>query len=156
MSAAVAVTGPRVWLLAARPATLPAAVVPVIVGTGSALHGTHTLNLPVFIPTLLAALLIQIGTNFANDVFDFRRGADTPERLGPLRVTQGGLVDAPAGARGNLCHLRPRAADRHLPGRDRRLADPGRSAWCACSRACCTPADPGRSATTAWATWCAF
>jgi 1,4-dihydroxy-2-naphthoate octaprenyltransferase len=93
MSAAtVAVTGPRVWLLAARPATLPAAVVPVIVGTGSALHGTHTLNLPIFIPTLLAALLIQIGTNFANDVFDFRRGADTAERLGPLRVTQGGLV----------------------------------------------------------------
>jgi 1,4-dihydroxy-2-naphthoate octaprenyltransferase len=91
-AAAVAVTGPRVWLLAARPATLPAAVVPVLVGTGSALHGTHTLNLPIFIPTLLAALLIQIGTNFANDVFDFRRGADTAERLGPLRVTQGGLV----------------------------------------------------------------
>jgi 1,4-dihydroxy-2-naphthoate octaprenyltransferase len=90
--AAVAVSGPRIWLLAARPATLPAAVVPVIVGTGAALHGNHTLNLPVFIPTLLAALLIQIGTNFANDVFDFRRGADTAERLGPLRVTQGGLV----------------------------------------------------------------
>jgi 1,4-dihydroxy-2-naphthoate octaprenyltransferase len=91
-AAAVAVSGPRVWLLAARPATLPAAVVPVIVGTGSALPGSHTLNLPVLIPTLLAALLIQIGTNFANDVFDFRRGADTAERLGPLRVTQGGLV----------------------------------------------------------------
>jgi 1,4-dihydroxy-2-naphthoate polyprenyltransferase len=91
-AAAVSVTGPRVWLLAARPATLPAAVVPVLVGTGSALHATHTLNLPIFIPTLLAALLIQIGTNFANDVFDFRRGADTAERLGPLRVTQGGLV----------------------------------------------------------------
>ena len=91
-AASVAVSGPRVWLLAARPATLPAAVVPVIVGTGSALHGTHTLNLPVLVPTLLAALLIQIGTNFANDVFDFRRGADTADRLGPLRVTQGGLV----------------------------------------------------------------
>jgi 1,4-dihydroxy-2-naphthoate polyprenyltransferase len=91
-AAAVSVTGPRVWLLAARPATLPAAVVPVLVGTGSALHGMHTLNLPIFIPTLLAALLIQIGTNFANDVFDFRRGADTAARLGPLRVTQGGLV----------------------------------------------------------------
>lgn len=91
-AAAVAVTGPRVWLLAARPATLPAAVVPVIVGTGAALHGTHPLNLPVFLATLVAALLIQVGTNFANDVFDFRRGADTAERLGPLRVTQGGLV----------------------------------------------------------------
>ncbi|HEY1292481.1 MAG TPA: 1,4-dihydroxy-2-naphthoate polyprenyltransferase [Chloroflexota bacterium] len=91
-AAAVAVTGPRVWLLAARPATLPAAVVPVIVGTGAALHGAHPLNLPVFLATLVAALLIQVGTNFANDVFDFRRGADTADRLGPLRVTQGGLV----------------------------------------------------------------
>jgi len=83
---------PRVWMLAARPATLPAAVVPVLVGTGAALHGTHTLDLRIFVPTLLASLLIQIGTNFANDVFDFRRGADTADRLGPLRVTQGGLV----------------------------------------------------------------
>jgi 1,4-dihydroxy-2-naphthoate octaprenyltransferase len=84
--------GFRIWLLAARPATLPAAVVPVLVGTGAALHGVHELHERIFIPTLLAALLIQIGTNFANDVFDFRRGADTAERLGPLRVTQGGLV----------------------------------------------------------------
>jgi len=82
-SAQRAPSGPRVWLLAARPATLPAAVVPVIVATGAALHGTHTLNLPILIPTLVAALLIQVGTNFANDVFDFRRGADTPDRLGP-------------------------------------------------------------------------
>jgi len=50
------------------------------------------LNQPILIATLVAALLIQIGTNFANDVFDFRRGADTVDRLGPLRVTQGGLV----------------------------------------------------------------
>src|SRR3981081_1263088 len=94
MSAAVAVapTGIRIWLLAARPATLPAAVVPVLVGTGAALHGLHQFNLPVLIPTLLVALLIQIGTNFANDVFDFRRGADTADRLGPLRVTHAGLV----------------------------------------------------------------
>jgi 1,4-dihydroxy-2-naphthoate polyprenyltransferase len=91
-SAAVAPRGARVWLLAARPATLPAAVVPVLVGAAAGLHGLHVFNLAVLIPTLLAALLIQIGTNFANDVFDFRRGADTAERLGPLRVTQGGLV----------------------------------------------------------------
>src|SRR5207302_3570601 len=90
----VAPTGIRIWLLAARPATLPAAVVPVLVGTGAALHGLHQLNLPVLIPTMLVALLIQIGTNFANDVFDFRRGADTAERLGPLRVTHAGLVSA--------------------------------------------------------------
>jgi 1,4-dihydroxy-2-naphthoate polyprenyltransferase len=85
-------SGPRVWLLAARPATLPAAVVPVIVGTAAAVNDARALNIGVFIATLLTSLLIQIGTNFANDVFDFRRGADTPERLGPLRVTQGGLV----------------------------------------------------------------
>jgi 1,4-dihydroxy-2-naphthoate octaprenyltransferase len=82
----------RVWLLAARPATLPAAVVPVLVGTGAALHGRHEIHEHIFFPILIAALLIQIGTNFANDVFDFRRGADTPERLGPQRVTQSGLV----------------------------------------------------------------
>jgi len=89
---AAAPTGIRVWLLAARPATLPAAVVPVLVGTGAALHGLHELHERVFLLTLVAALLIQIGTNFANDVSDFHRGADAGERLGPLRVTQGGLV----------------------------------------------------------------
>jgi 1,4-dihydroxy-2-naphthoate octaprenyltransferase len=81
-----------VWLLAARPATLPAAVVPVLVGTAAALHGGSPLRAGPFVAALLAALLIQVGTNFANDVFDFRRGADTAERLGPLRVTQSGLV----------------------------------------------------------------
>jgi 1,4-dihydroxy-2-naphthoate octaprenyltransferase len=91
-AAAVAPTGLRVWLLAARPATLPAAIVPVLVGSAAGLHGLHQFHERVLLPTLLAALLIQIGTNFANDVFDFRRGADTAERLGPLRVTQGGLV----------------------------------------------------------------
>jgi 1,4-dihydroxy-2-naphthoate octaprenyltransferase len=91
-AAAVAPTGLRIWLLAARPATLPAAIVPVLVGSAAGLHGLHQIHERVLFPTLLAALLIQIGTNFANDVFDFRRGADTAERLGPLRVTQGGLV----------------------------------------------------------------
>jgi 1,4-dihydroxy-2-naphthoate octaprenyltransferase len=90
---AIAPGGPRVWLLAARPATLPAAVVPVLVGSAAALHGGAVgVQEGVLIATLLAALLIQIGTNFANDVFDFHKGADTAERLGPLRVTQGGLV----------------------------------------------------------------
>jgi len=84
-------SGARVWLLAARPATLPAAIVPVLVGTGAALHGRLELHEHVFLPILFAALLIQVGTNFANDVFDFRRGADV-ERLGPTRVTQSGLV----------------------------------------------------------------
>jgi 1,4-dihydroxy-2-naphthoate octaprenyltransferase len=92
VSAAAVYSGPRVWLLAARPATLPAAVVPVVVGTAAALHGGQPLSTGPFLAALLAALLIQVGTNFANDVFDFRRGADTPDRLGPLRVTQSGLV----------------------------------------------------------------
>ena len=92
-TAAVAPRGLRVWLLAARPATLPAAIVPVLVGTGAAMHVRGTeFHERTFAATLLAALLIQVGTNFANDVFDFHRGADTSERLGPLRVTQGGLV----------------------------------------------------------------
>lgn len=89
---AVAPRGLRIWLLAARPATLPAAVVPVLVGTAAALHGRQPLDARIFLPTLVAALLIQIGTNFANDVFDFHKGADAGERLGPLRVTQSGLV----------------------------------------------------------------
>jgi 1,4-dihydroxy-2-naphthoate polyprenyltransferase len=83
-----------VWLLAARPATLPAAIVPVVVGTagGTAPFGSRAIIGGSFLLALLTALLIQIGTNFANDVFDFRRGADTTERLGPLRVTQAGLL----------------------------------------------------------------
>src|ERR1700709_2688679 len=83
---------PRVWLLAARPATLPAAVVPGLVGAAVALRGLPEVHLQILLPTLLAALLIQIGTNFANDVFDFRRGADDASRLGPPRVTRAGLV----------------------------------------------------------------
>lgn len=78
------------WVMAARPATLPAAIVPVVVGTALAGHGVPR---PLsFLAALVASLLIQIGTNFANDLFDFQKGADTVERLGPRRVTQGGLV----------------------------------------------------------------
>jgi 1,4-dihydroxy-2-naphthoate octaprenyltransferase len=92
-AAVLAPRGARVWLLAARPATLPAAVVPVLVGTAAAIHEPpHAFSWTTFLATLVTALLIQIGTNFANDVFDFRKGADTAERLGPLRVTQSGLV----------------------------------------------------------------
>jgi len=78
------------WVLAARPATLPAAVVPVLVGTAA---GERGLARPLaFLAALVAALLIQIGTNFANDYFDFQKGADTATRLGPRRVTQTGLI----------------------------------------------------------------
>lgn len=81
----------QVWLLAARPKTLPAAAVPVIVGTGVAISEGQFRWGPA-LAALLGALLIQIGTNLANDVFDYKKGADTTARLGPLRVTQAGLL----------------------------------------------------------------
>lgn len=82
---------PQVWLLAARPATLPAAVAPVLVGSAAA---TLIVDFRVgpFLAALFAAVLIQIGTNYANDLADFRRGADDAGRLGPTRATQAGLV----------------------------------------------------------------
>ena len=86
------VTQTSAWLLASRPATLPAATVPVFVGLGAALSDGATFRPLVFIITLFSALLIQIGTNFANDYSDFHRGADHEGRLGPLRVTQSGLI----------------------------------------------------------------
>jgi 1,4-dihydroxy-2-naphthoate octaprenyltransferase len=81
----------QIWLLAARPKTLPAAAVPVIVGTAVAV-GEGVFSPGPALAALLGALLIQIGTNFANDVFDYKKGADTTTRLGPMRVTQAGLL----------------------------------------------------------------
>jgi 1,4-dihydroxy-2-naphthoate polyprenyltransferase len=81
----------KIWWLAARPKTLPAAAVPVIVGTGAAI-GDRVFNWLPALAALAGALLIQIGTNFANDVFDYKKGADTAERLGPMRVTSAGLI----------------------------------------------------------------
>lgn len=80
----------RAWVHAARPPTLPAAVVPVLVGTAAGVASARLRPLP-FIAALVASLLIQIGTNFANDLFDFHKGADTTERVGPVRVTQSGI-----------------------------------------------------------------
>ncbi|MBX0328269.1 1,4-dihydroxy-2-naphthoate polyprenyltransferase [Oscillochloris sp. ZM17-4] len=81
----------RAWLMAIRVPTLPAAVVPVLVGSATAL-GDKQFNPMAFLAALLASLLIQIGTNLANDYFDHQKGADTPDRLGPTRVTQSGLI----------------------------------------------------------------
>ena len=81
----------QIWLLAARPKTLPAAAAPVVVGTSVAI-GEQVFSFWPALVALLGALMIQIGTNFANDVFDFKKGIDTSERLGPLRVTQAGLL----------------------------------------------------------------
>ena len=88
---AATISPARAWMLAARPRTLPAALAPVIVGTALALRDGMFAPGPA-IAAVLVALLLQIGANFANDVFDFRRGADTHERLGPTRVTQSGLI----------------------------------------------------------------
>ena len=81
----------RLWLVAARPRTLPAAVAPVLVGTALArTEGTfHWLR---FACALVGSVFIQVGTNLANDYSDARRGADTEDRLGPVRVTAGGLM----------------------------------------------------------------
>lgn len=79
------------WLLAARPKTLPAAVSPVLVGCAVA-WDAGAFDLGVAIAAFAVALLLQIAANLANDVADFRRGADTAERLGPVRVTQSGLI----------------------------------------------------------------
>jgi len=81
----------RSWLIAARPRTLPAAVAPVLVGTALAIHAASFRPLAV-VAALFAALMIQIGTNFANDLGDFRRGADSLGRVGPTRVTTAGLL----------------------------------------------------------------
>ncbi|HEV2075377.1 MAG TPA: 1,4-dihydroxy-2-naphthoate polyprenyltransferase [Thermoleophilaceae bacterium] len=81
----------RLWLLAARPRTLPAAVAPVVVGTAlAATEGTFR-ALP-FLAALVGSVFIQVGTNLSNDYSDARRGADAEDRLGPVRVTAGGLV----------------------------------------------------------------
>src|SRR4051794_34822329 len=82
---------PKVWLQAARLRTLPAAAAPVIVGTALAIDKGDFDGF-AFAAALLGALFIQIGTNLSNDYSDARRGADTEDRLGPVRVTAGGLV----------------------------------------------------------------
>jgi 1,4-dihydroxy-2-naphthoate octaprenyltransferase len=81
----------RAWVLAIRPPTLTAAIVPVAVGTGVAIRDGHWMPLAA-LAALIGALALQIGANFANDLSDFRRGADTETRLGPPRATQLGLL----------------------------------------------------------------
>lgn len=89
--AATTPSGVRIWLMAARVRTLPAAVAPVLVGTALAgyLNVFHPLR---FVAALIGAMFIQVGTNLSNDYSDARRGADSEDRLGPVRVTAGGLV----------------------------------------------------------------
>jgi len=85
----------RAWLMAARPQTMPAAISPVLVGVGVAVHEGLFAALPAA-AALLGAILIQIGTNFANDYYDAVQGADTEEREGFTRVTAGGIIEPAA------------------------------------------------------------
>ena len=81
-----------IWIQAIRPRTLVAAIFPVAIGTSLAYDMGRFALLPAFL-CLGFALLIQIGTNFANDYFDYKKGADTPNRIGPLRAVASGLVE---------------------------------------------------------------
>ncbi|MEO6001516.1 MAG: 1,4-dihydroxy-2-naphthoate polyprenyltransferase [Opitutus sp.] len=89
-----------IWIQAARPRTLPAAIAPVLVGAALAWRDQHFDGRAVAL-CLGFALLVQIGTNFANDYYDFVRGADTAARVGPTRAVAAGLV-APAVMRGAM------------------------------------------------------
>jgi len=81
----------QIWILAVRPKTLPAAAAGVITGTALTLHDGHFRPGPA-LAALFIALLLQIGSNLANDVYDYERGADAGERHGPMRVTQAQLL----------------------------------------------------------------
>jgi len=98
------VTRAHAWLLAARPKTLTAAIAPVLVGTGLAAHDGQIALGPA-IAALVGAVLIQIGTNLANDYYDFVRGGDAADRVGPVRVTQAGLLPPDAVRRAMLLVL---------------------------------------------------
>ena len=79
------------WILASRPKTLPAAISPVLLGLALAYHNSQ-FNLFVGSLTMVASVLIQIGTNFANDAYDFLSGVDDDNRIGPKRATNSGLL----------------------------------------------------------------
>lgn len=91
-----------IWVMACRPATLTAALVPVLVGAAVAWRavGAAGMRWGALAAALFGAMCIQVGTNLANDVFDHEKGADTADRLGPTRVTQAGLLTAAEVRRG--------------------------------------------------------
>ncbi len=82
------------WILAFRPKTLTAALIPIVVGSALASQHPHGWQLWVSVCALLSALFIQIATNLFNDAIDFKKGADNANRLGPKRVTQSGMIES--------------------------------------------------------------
>lgn len=91
----------QAWMLASRPKTLFAAAAPVITGTALAFY-EGGLHIPSAVAALLVSLLLQIGANVANDYFDYKKGADEGDRLGPVRVTQAGYLQPEAVKRGMI------------------------------------------------------
>jgi 1,4-dihydroxy-2-naphthoate polyprenyltransferase len=87
----IGVGSARAWILATRPQTLLVGAVPVLLGASAAAR-LGAVRWSAVIAALFGSILIQIGTNLANDVFDYEKGTDTHERIGPLRVTQAGLI----------------------------------------------------------------
>lgn len=83
----------QAWIGAARPRTLPAAVAPVLVGSGLA-AGDGSFRLDAFVAALIGAVAIQVAANFANDASDAERGADTGDRIGPQRMVATGVIDS--------------------------------------------------------------
>ena len=114
----------RVWLMAIRPATLPAAVGPVLVGLGVAIGLGVFRPLPA-LATLAVAVLLQIAANLANDLFDFRSGADNADRLGPPRVAALGLARPTPACRRDGAGPAGGGTDRALPRLHRRRHVPG-------------------------------
>ena len=94
----------RAWMVGARPRTLVAAIIPVAVGISLALESGSFHAFPAGL-CLLFAMLVQVATNFANDYFDARKGADTPERLGPVRAVASGLIAPSAMLRATILVL---------------------------------------------------
>jgi 1,4-dihydroxy-2-naphthoate octaprenyltransferase len=90
-SASNTITKLDAWILASRPRTLAAAIVPVVVGTAISIHDDKFKPLAALF-ALICALLIQVGTNFVNDLFDFLRGTDKKDRIGPQRATASGIL----------------------------------------------------------------
>jgi 1,4-dihydroxy-2-naphthoate octaprenyltransferase len=84
--------GLKTWVMAVRPKTLTAALVPVLVATALVKAENFQVQAWISICAVISALFIQIGTNFINDAIDFKKGADDANRVGPKRVTQSGLL----------------------------------------------------------------
>ena len=135
------------WPRALR--TLPAAVAPVLVGTALSATERDARRVCGFVAALLGAIFIQVGTNLSNDYSDARRGADTEDRLGPVRVTAGGLVPPRQVLVRDLRLVRAGRAVRRLPRRGSRAGSCWPSAPPRSSPACSTPAGRARTATRA-------